>query len=60
LIALAWEWVKVPAEHLAELKKLRGKLGSLPRGLTEKNRSLLRTLEDPHLLTRLVNLPDQI
>jgi hypothetical protein len=36
------------------------KLGSLPHGLTEKNRSLLRRLEDPHLLVRLVNLPGQI
>ena len=39
---------------------MRSKLGSLPHGLTEKNRSLLRRLEDPRLLARLVNLPDQI
>lgn len=60
LITVASEWVKVSADQLAELKKLRSKLGSLPHGLTEKNRSLLRRLEDPHLLVRLVNLPDQI
>jgi integrase len=60
LITLASEWVKVSSDHLAELKKLRSKLGSLPHGLTEKNRSLLRRLEDPRLLARLVNLPDQI
>ena len=60
LITVASEWVKVSADQLAELKKLRSKLGSLPHGLTEKNRSLLRRLEDPRLLDRLVNLPDQL
>ena len=45
---------------MAELKKLRAKLGSLPRGLTDKNKSLLRRLEDSRLLSRLANLPDQI
>lgn len=60
LIAMATEWVQVSADHLAELKKLRSKLGKLPRGLTEKNRSLLRRLEDPRLLGRLVNLPDRV
>lgn len=60
LIALASEWVKVSETRLAELKKLRSKLGKLPHGLTEKNRSLLRRLEDPRLLRRLLDLPDQI
>ena len=58
LIAMATEWVKAPADRLAELKTLRSKLGTLPRGLTEKNRALLRRLEDPRLLSRLLNLPD--
>jgi hypothetical protein len=58
LIAMATEWVKASANHVVELKKLRGKLGSLPRGLTEKNRALLRILEDPRLLSRLLYLPD--
>jgi integrase len=58
LIAMATEWVKTSADHLVELKKLRGKLGRLPRGLTEKNRGLLRRLEDPRLLGRLLQLPD--
>jgi integrase len=60
LIALASEWVEVSAEQLAELKAIRSKLGKLPGGLTEKNRALLRKLEDPRLLGRLVNLPDRI
>ncbi len=60
LIALASEWVRASAEQVAELKKLRAKLGTLPHGLTDKNRSLLRKLDDPRLLARLVNLPDQM
>ncbi len=60
LIALASEWVEASAEQLAELKKLRGKLGTLAHGLTDKNRSLLRKLDDPRLLARLINLPDQM
>jgi len=60
LIVLASEWVKVSPERLAGLKALRRKLGSVPHGLTEKNRSLLRKLEDPRLLRHLVNLPDHL
>jgi integrase len=60
LIALASEWVEVSVQQLAELKKLRGKLGTLRHGLTDKNRGLLRKVDDPRLLARLVNLPDQI
>ena len=60
LIALASEWVEVSTAEFAELKNIRGKLGKLPSGLTDKNRSLLRKLEDPRLLGRLVNLPDQM
>ena len=58
LIAMATEWVKASADRLAELKMLRSKLGTLPRSLAEKNRALLRRLEDPRLLSRLLNLPD--
>jgi integrase len=60
LIAIALEWVKAPAESIATLKALRGKLGTLPSGLTPKNQALLRTLDDPRLLVDLVQLPDQV
>ena len=60
LIALASEWVKTPAEKVDALKALRSKLGSLPPGLTEKNKALLRTLDDPRLMTALVQLPDRL
>jgi integrase len=60
LIAIASEWVKVPADVLKELKSLRRKLGTLPAGLTEKNRTLLRKFEDPRLLSALLELPDRV
>jgi integrase len=60
LIAIAKEWVRVPAETLVTLKLLRRKLGSLPSELTEKNKALLRKFEDPRLLSDLVQLPDKL
>ena len=60
LITIAWEWVRAPVEQLSNLKKLRGKLGSLRSGLTEKNKALLRKFEDPRLLARLLELPDRL
>jgi len=60
LIITASEWVRVSAEQLIALKKLRSKLGSVRSGLTEKNRTLLRRFDDPRLLDRLVRLPDQL
>jgi hypothetical protein len=60
LIAIAAEWVKTSPETIATLKALRKKLGSLPSGLTEKNQAVLRTFDDPRLLTALVQLPDRL
>jgi integrase len=60
LVAIAREWVKAPAEHIATLKALRHKLGGLPVGLTEKNQALLRKFDDPRLLAVLLELPDRL
>ncbi len=60
LVAIAQEWVNVPAETLASLKGMRRKLGSLPTGLTPKNRALLRKFDAPRLLQRLIALPDKL
>ena len=60
LIVIASEWVKVPADQLAALKKLRSKLGSVKHGLTEKNRALLRRFDDTRLLENLARLPDRL
>jgi integrase len=60
LIAVAKEWVKVPPDTLTALKALRRKLGTLPAGLTDKNKALLRKFDDPRLLQSLIDLPDRL
>jgi integrase len=60
LIAIAKEWVKIPTETLTALKTLRRKLGPLPTGLTEKNRTLLRAFDDARRLEALLQLPDKL
>ncbi len=60
LITIASEWSEISAEDLAALKKLRRKLGALPSGLTDKNKSLLRRFDDPRVLQELVQLPDRL
>jgi integrase len=60
LIAIAKEWVMVPPETLATLKALRRKLGSLPSGLTEKNKDFLRQFDDPRRLDAIIQLPDKL
>ena len=60
LITIASEWVRVPADQLSNLKKLRAKLGSLRSGLTEKNKALLRRFDDPRLVASLLELPDRL
>ena len=60
LIAVASEWVKAPADAVTSLKALRGKLGTLPTGLTEKNKAMLRVFDDPRLVADLIKLPDRL
>jgi integrase len=60
LIAIAREWVRVPNDALVALKATRSKLGALPIGLTEKNKTMLRQFNDRRLLRMLVNLPDRL
>ena len=61
LIAIAGEWVKVPAKQMAQLKELRSKLGGGgQRRFTEKNRALTLRFEDPRLTRRLMDLPEKL
>ena len=60
LIEIASEWVKAPADAVITLKALRSKLGTLPTGMTTKNTAMLRTFDDPRLLSALVQLPDKL
>ena len=59
LVAIAAEWVKLPAETVAELKALRRKLGTLPSGLTDKNKALVRKFDDPRLVEALIEFAGQ-
>jgi integrase len=60
LILVAKEWLKAAPQTVAVLRDLRRRIGKLPRGLTEKNKTLLRTLDDPRLLDALLRLPDRL
>jgi len=60
LTAVGSEWVKASPDVIAKLKSLRSKLGTLPVGLTEKNKALLRKFDDPRLVKALVDLPDKL
>jgi integrase len=58
LLAVAKEWVKVPGDELAKLKRLNSKLPSIPYGLTDANTQLLNRFNDPVLVHRLLALPE--
>jgi integrase len=60
LIDIASNWVKAPADIISTLKTLRGRLGTVRSGLTEKNQALLRKFDDPRLAAALVQLPDKL
>ena len=60
LIAIAKESVGSSADEVSALKKLRRKLGTLPSGLTDKNKSFLRRFDNTQLFDSLLNLPDKI
>ena len=58
LIAVAREWVHVPDDRLAELKRLLARLPKVQPGLTAKNREALRQFGDEINLARLLALPE--
>jgi integrase len=60
LIAIALEWVKAPPDVVSKLKADRRKLGTLPPGLTDKNKAMLRKFDDPHRLRAMIDLPDRL
>jgi integrase len=60
LMSLAKRWVKPDPAVLEKLKNLQGRLPRQRKCLTEKNRSVLRTLDDPVVRARLYFLPDRM
>ena len=60
LMSLAKRWVKSDPAVLEKLKNLQGRLPRQRKCLTEKNRSVLRTLDDPVVRARLYFLPERM
>ena len=60
LVTLARRWVRLEPAALDELRRLRRCLGHHPKGLTEKNRTLLRSLDDPAIRAGLLALPERL
>jgi integrase len=60
LVQIAREWVKVEPNHLAELKRMAGRVPMPASGLTGKNKRILRQFDDPAVLQRLHKLPARL
>jgi len=60
LIRIAFEWTKLDAQALAEVKRLFGKMPVPATGLTGKNKRFLRQFDDPQALHRLYTLPAKL
>jgi integrase len=60
LTTVAKRWIKADAATLDRLKELQRRLGPQRKRLTQKNRALLRTLDDPDARARLLLLPESL
>src|SRR5262249_10501117 len=60
LKAIAQHWVKVDAGHLEQLRAICKRVNPGRRGMTDKNRALLRQFDQPRNVDALVNLPQRV
>jgi hypothetical protein len=60
LITLAKRWVRSEPAALDKLRELQKRLGPQRKRLTEKNRGLLRTLDDSDVRARFLLLPERL
>ena len=60
LVQVAQYHVGATSEEVGELKRLAGKLPTVPFDLTAKNKTLLRQLESERLRAKLLFLPEQL
>jgi len=60
LIGLAIRWVKPAPAVLDELRDLQRRLGPYRKGLTEKNKTVLRELDDLQVRARFLFLPERL
>jgi integrase len=60
LKAIARHVVRVDQEHLRELSKICKRCDPQSKGLTTKNRAILRQFDDPQNVAKLSNLPGEL
>jgi hypothetical protein len=58
MLGIAKHWAKVPDSHRAELRRIVDRLRCRKRGLTSKNREILRQFDDPMNVLKLLTLPE--
>jgi integrase len=59
-LGIAKHWAHLPEEDIAAIKRLAKKCSIKRHGLTQKNRDGLQQLRDEMVITKLVNLPQQL
>lgn len=59
-LSTARHWVKAPEEEIAQLNRIKGALDINTYEMSEATGRVLRDLDDPELLRRLILLPDQV
>lgn len=57
---VARHWVKIEDEALAKMKRIVGRLAQHNHGMTAKNRSRLRPLDDPETVRLFLSIPERI
>lgn len=60
LVQIAREWVKVDSDLLQKLKTMTAKMPMPKKGLTNKNNTAMRQFDDPAVVRRLLDLPDEL
>jgi integrase len=57
---VAKDWLKQPADDIAEMRRLKSKLPRITQGLTVKNQALLGKFDGTDLVRRFLQLPEQL
>jgi integrase len=60
ILSIARHWVKVSADQLEALRKVRREVDSGRGEMTERNRTRLRVFDDQANVRRLINLPESM
>jgi integrase len=60
LKAAARHWVKIDGQELEKIRKIASQLSPKQKGLTRKNRKRLLPFNDPDVISRFLDIPDQL